>query len=176
MPEQEQSKLELTKLEKPEQITNPPTESKSWSENQWAVFRTVVFQAIKNYFNIEFETLEDALVYYRNQTVGTEDGKATKIHLNFKQIASDGKISEKDCRQKFQTLLGKELESWPDKIVAAVKARILELWQQEQEPDIAKRKKLIKAKIEQEFRLKQQVQYTYKEIQNKIDHILRKLQ
>ncbi|CAL5982457.1 GYF_domain [Hexamita inflata] len=176
MPEQEQSKLELTKLEKPEQITNPPTESKSWSESQWDAFRTVVFQAIKNYFNTEFETLEEALVHYRNQTVGTEDGKATKIHLNFKQIASDGKISEKDCRQKFQTLLGKELLSWPEEIVAAVKARILELWQQEQEPDIVKRKKLIKAKIEQEFRLKQQVQYTYKEIQNKIDHVLRKLQ
>ncbi|CAL6039105.1 GYF_domain [Hexamita inflata] len=170
IPEQEQ------KLEKPEQITNSPTESKSWSENQWAVFKTVVFEAILNYFEIEFETLEEALVHYRKAIVGTEDGKATKVHLNFKQMASDSNISEKECNQKFQTLLGKELLSWPENTVTAVKTRILELWQQEQEPAIAKRKKLIKAKIEQEFSLKQQVQYSYKEIQNKIDHILRKLQ
>ncbi|CAL6012018.1 GYF_domain [Hexamita inflata] len=170
IPEQEQ------KLEKPEQITNSPTESKNWSENQWAVFKTVVFEAILNYFEIEFETLEEALVYYRKAIVGADDGKATKIHLNFKQMASDSNISEKECNQKFQTLLGKELLSWPDNTVTAVKTKILELWQQEHEPDIAKRKKLIKAKIEQEFSLKQQVQYSYKEIQNKIDHILRKLQ
>ncbi|CAL6012036.1 Hypothetical_protein [Hexamita inflata] len=87
-------------------------------------------------------------------------------------MASDCNISERQCHLKFQTLLGKELLSWPDDIVAAVKTRILELWKQEQESDIAKRKKLIKAKIEQEFNLKQQVQYSYKEISNKINYQL----
>ncbi|CAL5982423.1 Hypothetical_protein [Hexamita inflata] len=151
-------------------------EEKVWSENQWAVFKTIVFLAINNYFNIEFETLEEALVHFRKVCVGTENGKEIKIHLNFKQMASDSNISEKECNQKFQTLLGKELLSWPENTVAAIKTRILELWKQEQETDIAKRKKLIKAKIEQEFSFKQQLQYSYKEIQNKIDHILRKLQ
>ncbi|CAL6030011.1 GYF_domain [Hexamita inflata] len=175
IPQQQQLEKEEVQ-EIPEQITNSPTEQKIWSESQWDAFRTVVFEAIINYFEIEFETLEEALVYYRKQTVGTEDGKATKIHLNFKQMASECKISEKQCNLKFQTLLGKVLLSWPEEVVDVVKARVLILCQEIQQPDVTQKKKQIKATIEQEFNLKQQVQYSYKQIQNIIDHILRKLQ
>ncbi|CAL5982459.1 GYF_domain [Hexamita inflata] len=175
IPQQQQLEQEEVQ-EKPEQITNSPTEQKIWSESQWDAFRTVVFQAIKNYFNTEFETLEEALVHYRKSIVGTKDGKATKIHLNFKKIANDSNISEKECNLKFQTLLGKVLLSWPEEVVDAVKARVLILCQEIQQPDVTQKKKQIKATIEQEFNLKQQVQYSYKQIQNIIDHILRKLQ
>ncbi|CAL6030022.1 GYF_domain [Hexamita inflata] len=167
----EKAQPEYESLEKqPDQTTNPGTDSK-WSEIQWSIFKTIVFEVLKRVFNIQFQTLQEALIYYREHIVGVE-GNATKIHLSFDNMGKECGISEKECNQKFQTLLGKELLSWPEKIVAAVKARILELWQQEQEPDIAKRKKLIKAKIEQEFRLKQQVQYSYKEISNKINYQL----
>ncbi|CAL6012054.1 GYF_domain [Hexamita inflata] len=167
----EKAQPEYELLEKqPDQTTNPGTDSK-WSEIQWNVFKTIVFEALKRVFNIQFQTLQEALVYYREHIVGIE-GNATKIHLSFDNMGKECGISGKECNQKFQTLLGKELLSWPDDIVAAVKTRILELWQQEQEPNIAKRKKLIKAKIEQEFNLKQQVQYSYKEISNKINYQL----
>ncbi|CAL5982381.1 Hypothetical_protein [Hexamita inflata] len=160
----------------PEQITNAHTDSTAWSQSQWMIFKTVVFETIKQYFKVQFQTLEEALVHYRNCIVGSENGKATKIHLNFKQIANDSDmITEKECRQKFQTLLENTLQSWPQERVEAVKTRILELWQQVQEPEIAQRKKLIKAMIEEEFQLKQQVQFKYKEMQNKINYILKNL-
>ncbi|CAL6029964.1 Hypothetical_protein [Hexamita inflata] len=164
------------KKSEPEQITNAPTDSTSWSQSQWMIFKTVVFDTIKQYFNIPFQTLEEALVHYRNCIVGSENGKATKIHLNFKQMANDSDmITEKECRQKFQTLLENTLQSWPQDRVEAVKTRVLELWQQVQEPEIAQRKKLIKAMIEEEFQLKQQVQFKYKEMQNKINYIFKNL-
>ncbi|CAL5982387.1 Hypothetical_protein [Hexamita inflata] len=164
------------KKSEPEQITNAHTDSTAWSQSQWMIFKTVVFETIKQYFKVQFQTLEEALVHYRNCIVGSENGKATKIHLNFKQIANDSDmITEKECRQKFQTLLENTLQSWPQERVEAVKTRILELWQQVQEPEIAQRKKLIKAMIEEEFQLKQQVQFKYKEMQNKINYILKNL-
>ncbi|CAL6029985.1 Hypothetical_protein [Hexamita inflata] len=160
--------------EKPEQITNPLTVSNNQSEMQWNVFKTVVFEAIKNFFKIEFKTLEEAFIHYRKAIVGTEDGKPTKINLNFKQMASDCKISEKQCRQQFfKTLPQKILQEWPQDIVSAIKARLNQLWEQNQEPDIATKKKIIKDTIGSEFKLMQQVQYNYIEIQNKIDYILR---
>ncbi|CAL6011922.1 Hypothetical_protein [Hexamita inflata] len=164
------------KKSEPEQITNAHTDSTAQSQSQWMIFKTVVFETIKQYFKVQFQTLEEALVHYRNCIVGSENGKATKIHLNFKQIANDSDmITEKECRQKFQTLLENTLQSWPQERVEAVKTRILELWQQVQEPEIAQRKKLIKAMIEEEFQLKQQVQFKYKEMQNKINYILKNL-
>ncbi|CAL6012050.1 GYF_domain [Hexamita inflata] len=162
-------------LAQPEQVTNPHTDSKNWSESQWTAFKTKILKAIIQYFNIEFQTLEEALIYYRKCIVGAENGKATKIHLNFKKIASDCDITEKECRQKFQTLLGNQLQSWPEEVIAEVNERILKLQKEIQEPDIAKRKDQIRDIIELEFHLKQQVQYRYKEISNKIDYILRKL-
>ncbi|CAL6039153.1 Hypothetical_protein [Hexamita inflata] len=173
---QQESSSSHNRQETPEIINNLLTEAKIWSENQWMIFKTVVFETIKQYFNIPFQTLEEALVYYRNCIVGSESEKETKIHLNFKQMANDSDmITEKECRQKFQTLLENTLQSWPQERVQAVKTRILELWQQVQEPEITQRKKLIQAMIEEEFQLKQQVQFKYKEMQNKINYILKNL-
>ncbi|CAL5982469.1 Hypothetical_protein [Hexamita inflata] len=168
-----------------DQITNPGTDSK-WSENQWDEFNAAVFKAIKNYFNdLQLQTPNEALLHYRARIVGVkkegneyvldETVKPTKIHLNFQQIANDCDITEKECRQKFQTLQEKILQAWPQNIVDAVLARINELWQQIPEPDIATKKKVIRETIDQEFHLIQQVQYRYKEISNKINYIISNL-
>ncbi|CAL6012042.1 Hypothetical_protein [Hexamita inflata] len=136
---------------------------------------------------MKFQTIEEAIIYYRAKTVGgvkkegneyvlDETVKPTKIHLNFLQIANDCNITEKECRQKFQTLPERILQAWPQNIVDAVLARINELWQQIQEPDIATKKKVIRETIDSEFHLMQQVEFGYTEIKNKIDYILRKLQ
>ncbi|CAL6030016.1 Hypothetical_protein [Hexamita inflata] len=185
----------LNKLQKDEnrneakeydQITNPGTDSK-WSENQWDEFNAAVFKAIKNYFNdLQLQTPNEALLHYRARIVGVkkegdtyvldETIKPTKIHLNFQQIASDCDITEQYCRQKFQTLQEKILQEWPQDKVDAVDARINQLWQQIQEPDIATKKKVIRDTIDSEFHLIQQVQYKYKQISNKINYIISKLQ
>ncbi|CAL6012026.1 GYF_domain [Hexamita inflata] len=158
-----------------EQFTNSPTDSK-WTQSQQKAFEASIFEVIKQYFDIEFQTLQEAILHHRKETISPEGGNATRIHLNFKKIASDNKISEQECNHKFQTLQANTLDQWPDEVVVAVKARVVKLWKEIQEPDIAKRKKLIKAIIEQEFLLKQQVQYNYKEITNKINYSLNKLQ
>ncbi|CAL6012038.1 GYF_domain [Hexamita inflata] len=158
-----------------EQFTNSPTDSK-WTQSQQKAFEASIFEVIKQYFDIEFQTLQEAILHHRKETISPDGGNATRIHLNFKKIASDNKISEQECNHKFQTLQANTLDQWPDEVVVAVKARVVKLWKEIQEPDIAKRKKLIKAIIEQEFLLKQQVQYNYKEITNKIYYSLNKLQ
>ncbi|CAL6030021.1 Hypothetical_protein [Hexamita inflata] len=146
------------------------------SQHSMNKFEQNIFKAIQKYFEIEFETLEDALIYYRKQTVGTEDGKATKIHLNFKQIATESDIiTDKDCRQKFYTLLENTLKPWPIEVVERVKARIPVLWNELPEQNQTTRKELIKETIENEFQFKQQVEYKYKEMQNKINYILKNL-
>ncbi|CAL6012032.1 Hypothetical_protein [Hexamita inflata] len=138
------------------------------------IFGPPRYKEIQKYFEIEFETLEAALIYYRKQTVGTEDGIATKIHLNFKQIAIESDIvTDKDCRQKFYTLLENTLKPWPIEVVERVKARIFVLWNEL--PEKTTRKELIKETIENEFQFKQQIEYKYKEMQNKINYILKNL-
>ncbi|CAL5982467.1 GYF_domain [Hexamita inflata] len=172
--EEEESQLK-SQQQSAEQFTNSPTDSK-WTQSQQKAFEASIFEVIKQYFDIEFQTLQEAILHHRKETISPEGGNATRIHLNFKKIASDNKISEQECNHKFQTLQANTLDQWPDEVVVAVKARVIKLWKEIQEPDIAKRKKLIKAIIEQEFLLKQQVQYNYKEITNKINYSLNKLQ
>ncbi|CAL6030014.1 GYF_domain [Hexamita inflata] len=157
-----------------EQVTNSPTDSK-WTQGQQKAFEASIFEVIKQYFDIEFQTLREAILHHRMKTISPEGGNATRIHLNFKKIASDNKITEKECNHKFQTLQANTLNQWPEEVVAAVQARVVKLWKELQEPDISERKKQIKATIEQEFHLKQQVQYNYKQITNAINYILRNL-
>ncbi|CAL5982471.1 GYF_domain [Hexamita inflata] len=142
----------------------------------------------------EFKTLEDALIFYRKHIVGVDDDseegedniapntqqethniiKGSKIHLNFKQIAQECGMSEKDCRQRFQTLLANELQEWPQESVNQINQRIQQLSLQFPELDVKQKKNQIKLVLEAEFQLKQQVQYSYKEISNKINYQLTK--
>ncbi|CAL6030039.1 GYF_domain [Hexamita inflata] len=170
-----------------EEFTSPPTDSKKWSESQWAVYKDAVFEAIKKYFNIEFDTLKDALIYHRIQTVGgvKQEGNKyvldetimpTKVPLNFEQIAIKCGSTENKCYKQLVTLQDNEFDDWPEKEVDMIVARINELWEKIQEHDIVQKKKIIRKTIGSEFHLNQQVQYRDKQIKNKINYVLGKLQ
>ncbi|CAL5982229.1 GYF_domain [Hexamita inflata] len=169
-----------------EQSTSPQTESKKWSESQWAAYKDAVFKAIKQCFHIEFETLKEAIIHHRIQTVGgvKKDGdeyvlddtiKPTKIHLKFKQIASDCNSTKNECNKQFFQLQQKVLDKWPEEKLTEIEARINELWIEIHEPDINIKKQIIQECIDLEFHPIQQVQYRYKQITNKIDNIFKKL-
>ncbi|CAL6039051.1 GYF_domain [Hexamita inflata] len=169
-----------------EQSTSPQTESKKWSESQWAAYKDAVFKAIKQCFHIEFETLKEAIIHHRIQTVGgvKKDGdkyvlddtiKPTKIHLKFKQIASDCNSTKNECNKQFFQLQQKVLDKWPEEKLTEIEARINELWIEIHEPDINTKKQIIQECIDLEFHPIQQVQYRYKQITNKIDNIFKKL-
>ncbi|CAL6030032.1 Hypothetical_protein [Hexamita inflata] len=170
-----------------EEFTSPPTDSKKWSESQWAVYKDAVFEAIKKYFNIEFDTLKDALIYHRIQTVGgvKQEGNKyvldetimpTKVPLNFEQIAKKCGSTGNKCNKQLVTLQENEFDDWPEKEVDTIVARINELWEKIQEHDIVQKKKIIRKTIGSEFHLNQQVQYRDKQIKNKINYVLGKLQ
>ncbi|CAL6012030.1 GYF_domain [Hexamita inflata] len=160
-------------------------------------YKSTMINDIDEYNNskiTEFKTLEGALIFYRKLIVGVDDDseegedniapniqqethniiKGSKIHLNFKQIAQECGMSEKDCRQRFQTLLANKLQEWPKESVNQINQRIQQLSQQFPELDVKQKKNQIKLVLEAEFQLKQQAKYSYKEISNKINYQLTK--
>ncbi|CAL6012198.1 Hypothetical_protein [Hexamita inflata] len=165
-------------------------------QNKFCKFEQSILIAINNYFKSlnemkteskvsEFQTLEDALVFYKNCIVGVNDAKenednitglakGSKIHLNFKQISIECGMSEKDCRQRFQTLLANELQDWPQGTVNQIIQRIQQLSLQFPELSVEEKKTKIRSVLDEEFQLRQQVQYSYKEITNKINYQLKK--
>ncbi|CAL5982277.1 GYF_domain [Hexamita inflata] len=162
--------------------------------NKSLLFEPILLIAINKYYQdlpvekrtdpalTEFKTLEEALIFYRKCIVGVNDVqpqnqdkiKGSKIHLNFKQIAQECGMSEKDCRQRFQTLLANELQEWPQESVNQINQRIQQLSQQFPELSVEEKKTKIRQLLDEEFQLRQQVQYSYKEITNKINYQLKK--
>ncbi|CAL5982133.1 Hypothetical_protein [Hexamita inflata] len=152
---------------------------------EFCKFEQSILIAINNYFKSlnemkteskvsEFKTLEDALVFYNKCIVGVNDAKGSKIHLNFKQISIECELSEKDCRQRFQTLLTNKLQEWPKDTVNQIVQRMQQLSLQFPELSVEEKKTKIKQLLDEEFYLRQQVQYSYKEITNKINYQLKK--
>ncbi|CAL6039129.1 Hypothetical_protein [Hexamita inflata] len=88
-------------------------------------FEGLIFAAIKEYFSLEqFENLRDALIYQRQYTVGAVNGKVSRVSMNFQKIAVECELTEKQCKDKFQKLVAKELsQPWPEETVAAVKKK-----------------------------------------------------
>ncbi|CAL6029978.1 Hypothetical_protein [Hexamita inflata] len=140
-------------------------------------FEGLIFTAIKEYFSLEqFENLQDALLYQRQYTVGAINGKASRVRMNFQKIAVECEITEKQCKDKFQQLVAKELsQPWPEEIVAAVRERIEQLWQY---PSANKEEKIrrIKTILEDEFEFKQKVQYNRQDMANIINYKIKQLE
>ncbi|CAL5982475.1 Hypothetical_protein [Hexamita inflata] len=142
-------------------------------------FKILVQIAFEDYFlksdNLRFNSFQEMIIHYRRCVV--ED--ATKIHINLKQIAAKCQITEKQCNQMFQTLISNELIEWPKDIVAQVVQRIIQLnqmlLQNQPELSVELKESQIRLILDEEFQLKQQVQYDYKQITNKINYQLKKL-
>ncbi|CAL6030019.1 GYF_domain [Hexamita inflata] len=142
-------------------------------------FKILVKIAIEDYFlksdNLRFNSFQEMIIHYRRCIV--ED--ATKIHINLKQIAAKCQITEKQCNSMFQTLLSNVLIEWPKDIVAQVVQRIpqinYQLSQDQPELSVAQKESQIRLILDEEFQLKHQVQYDYKQITNKINYQLKKL-
>ncbi|CAL5982431.1 Hypothetical_protein [Hexamita inflata] len=140
-------------------------------------FEGLIFAAIKEYFTLEqFQNLRDALLYQRQYTVGAVNGKVSRVSMNFQKIAVECELTEKQCKDKFQQLVAKELsQPWPEETVAAVKKKIEELWQLPSASDAEKKSK-IKTILEDEFKFKQKVQHNRQDMANIINYKIKQLE
>ncbi|CAL6012012.1 Hypothetical_protein [Hexamita inflata] len=113
---------------------------------------------------------KESLVNYRKHYA------IRRIHLNFKKIAAQLGVTEKDVSHMFRTLQDNELDALPEDTAEAIRQRIELQWAQYSQYNKFDRVRFIKSTIECDFYLASQFQCSPRKITNKINFILKKLQ
>ncbi|CAL6012176.1 Hypothetical_protein [Hexamita inflata] len=135
-------------------------------------FKEAVLKMLTKVFDgVQFQTLAEALIHYKKCLI--QDNK--RIRTNFQQISLECGLTEKECANMFRAELDNLGQRWPEETVNKITQRIEQLWQELPESDNQKKKQQIRELIEKEFQLRQQVEYSNKEIRNKIDYTLKLL-
>ncbi|CAL6012008.1 GYF-like_domain superfamily [Hexamita inflata] len=158
------------------QDTRTGTEKQTLKEVQNAMpqFKELILKAINEHFLSQGmpdqtnQPLKESLVNYRKHYA------IRRIHLNFKKIAAQLGLTEKQVSQMFRTLQDQELDDWPKEKIQAVTNKATEFWEKYAQHPVD-RKALIRKWIDDEFKLSSEYQYSPKKITNKINYILKKL-
>ncbi|CAL6038991.1 Hypothetical_protein [Hexamita inflata] len=142
------------------------------SEQVRTQFNQSVLRLLNNYFqetgSVVVNTLQEAFIKYKTLLM---EGKI--INLDYKMVSTECDVPEHEVILMFQILQEKELKKWPQETQEAVQKRITELWQQLEATDDKKFK--IKDIIDQEFQIRQRVEFSQKQIMNVINQQLDKV-
>ncbi|CAL5982449.1 GYF-like_domain superfamily [Hexamita inflata] len=156
------------------QDTRTGTKKQISTEDQiiMARLKELILRAINDYFqkegksDLKTDSLRQALINYRQYYA-----EVKRIHLDFKQLAAQLGLTEKEVSQKFRTLQDNELDDWPKEKIQAVQERAQELRQMHPELN----KEQLKAQLDKEFGLAPEYSQSPKKITNRISYILKKL-
>ncbi|CAL6039147.1 Hypothetical_protein [Hexamita inflata] len=141
-------------------------------QNTISRFKELILEAINDYFqkegksDLKTESLRQALINYRQYYA-----EVKQIHLDFKQLAAQLGLTEKEVSQKFRILQDNELDGWSPERTQVVQERAQELRQMHPELN----KEQLKAQLDKEFGLAPEYSLSPKKITNRISYILKKL-
>ncbi|CAL6039155.1 Hypothetical_protein [Hexamita inflata] len=141
-------------------------------QNAMPQFSILILQVINDYFqsqnrdDLKTDALRQALINYRQYYA-----EVKQIHLDFKQLAAQLGLTEKEVSQMFRTLQDNELDDWSPERTQVVQERAQELRQMHPELN----KEQLKAQLDKEFGLLNEYSLSPKKIANRISFILKKL-
>ncbi|CAL6039149.1 Hypothetical_protein [Hexamita inflata] len=141
-------------------------------QNAMPQFSILILQVINDYFqsqnrdDLKTDALRQALINYRQYYA-----EVKQIHLDFKQLAAQLGLTEKEVSQKFRILQDNELDGWSPERTQVVQERAQELRQMHPELN----KEQLKAQLDKEFGLAPEYSQSPKKITNRISYILKKL-
>ncbi|CAL5982417.1 Hypothetical_protein [Hexamita inflata] len=141
-------------------------------QNAMPQFSILILQVINDYFqsqsrdDLKTDALRQALINYKQYYA-----EVKQIHLDFKQLAAQLGLTEKEVSQMFRILQDNELDDWSPEKIQVVQERAQELKQMYPELN----KKQLKDKLGEELDLNPEYSQSPKKITNRISYILKKL-
>ncbi|CAL5982451.1 GYF_domain [Hexamita inflata] len=125
-------------------------------------FEDGLLQAFKQQFNIEFKTIKEAFAHYKQQKLVS----SSKTKLNLKLLAAQCDLTDEICRNLFMNTESLHFDKWDSKTKQEVAEKLTELWKTEQN------KIIVKQKVLNEFKIKEQINKNYREMKNFIHYKL----
>ncbi|CAL5995815.1 Hypothetical_protein [Hexamita inflata] len=147
-------------------------------------FETFVFNKIAEHFSYPANKLKipgKIINSYQLQNINSIKKalickKIAKLEIDFTQIKQLLQITEnKQCHNYIQTLEQKYLDKWTNDEIAKVRQRISLLWKGMKDDNLKNKKKTVKELIIGEFKIKQQYQKNFKQIDNIINYTFRNI-
>ncbi|CAL6029994.1 F5/8_type C domain-containing protein [Hexamita inflata] len=135
-------------------------------------FKELILKAINDHFqnegrnDLKTDSLRQALINYRQYYA-----EVKRIHLDFRKIAAQLGLTEKQVSQMFRTLQDNELDDWSPEKIQAVRERAEQL--RLTHPELSKEQ--LKEQLDKEFSLTPEYSQSPKKITNRISYILKKL-
>ncbi|CAL6012010.1 GYF_domain [Hexamita inflata] len=125
-------------------------------------FEDGLLKAFKQQFNIEFKTIKEAFAHYKQQKLVS----SSKTKLNLKLLAAQCDLTDEICRNLFMNTESLHFDKWDSKTKQEVAEKLTELWKTEQN------KIIVKQKVLNEFKIKEQINKNYREMKNFIHYKL----